>query len=77
MKKINPNIIKVLIVDDQQIIIDGLKAMLSGVPQVEIVAGCNDSFMALSVVEKNTPDIILMDLNMPGKDGIECVKDIL
>ncbi len=77
MKKINPNIIRVLIVDDQQIIIDGLKAMLSGVPQVEIVAGCYDSFMALSVVEKNTPDIILMDLNMPGKDGIECVKDIL
>lgn len=77
MKKGCSNIIKVLIVDDQQIIIDGLMALLSDVPLIEIVAGCNDTSQLLPMVEKNMPEIILMDLNMPGKDGIECVKDIL
>lgn len=77
MNKHNSNIIKVLIVDDQQLIIDGLSALISGEPEIEIVGGCNDPFMLLNVVEKLHPSIILMDLNMPGKDGIECIKDLI
>jgi len=77
MKNSSSDILKVLIVDDQQIIIDGLTALLSDVPQIKIAAGCNDPSLVITMVEKYVPDIILMDLNMPGKDGIECVKEVM
>lgn len=69
--------IKVLIVDDQQIIIEGITSLLHGVPEIDIVAGCNNPLDLADKVESFLPDVILMDMNMPEKDGIECVKEIL
>lgn len=77
MGKNNPGAIRVLIVDDQQIIIDGLAALLKDVKEIEIAGSCSDPLLIMNVVEKYKPDVILMDLNMPGKDGIECVKEVL
>ncbi len=69
--------IKVLIVDDQQIIIDGITSLLKGVPEIDIVVGCNNPLAIADMVASFLPDVILMDMSMPEKDGIECVKEIL
>lgn len=70
-------IIKLLIVDDQQIIIDGLCSLLSDVAEVKIVGSCNDSSRLFEMMQKHQPNVVLMDLNMPGKDGIECIKEVM
>jgi len=68
--------IKILIIDDQQIVIDGLSALVGSTPDLKIVAGVNDPELVLEKVQEHHPDVILMDLNMPGKDGIECTKEL-
>ncbi|OJU27454.1 MAG: hypothetical protein BGN92_11840 [Sphingobacteriales bacterium 41-5] len=73
-EKIKP--IKILIVDDQQIVIDGLSALIGNAPDLKIVAGVNDPELVFENVKDHNPDVILMDLNMPGKDGIECTKEL-
>lgn len=65
-----------MIVDDQQIIIDGLTALLKSEPGIVMCEGCNDTSMLLEKTKRCKPDVILMDFNMPGKDGIECLKEI-
>lgn len=77
MKKKAADAIQLLIVDDQQIIIEGLTALLKDVPEIDIAGGCNDPQEVLNVVVRLRPNVILMDLNMPGKDGIECLKELL
>lgn len=68
--------IKILIVDDQQIVIDGLSALIGNTHDLKIVAGVNDPELVFDNVLEHKPDVILMDLNMPGKDGIECTKEL-
>lgn len=77
MGKSSSNIINLLIVDDQQIIIDGLSALLRDVKDIVISGMCSDPFLLMNMVEKFEPDVILMDFNMPGKDGIECIREVL
>ncbi|MGC4235286.1 MAG: response regulator transcription factor [Niabella sp.] len=77
MKNKVSNGIKVLIVDDQQIIIDGLCSLLTDAPEIDIAGGCSNPLLLMDIVEEHKPDVILMDLNMPIKDGIECIKEIL
>lgn len=69
--------INVLIVDDQQIIIEGLCALLKDVTAINIAGACSDPLLLMNMVHKYAPDVILMDLNMPSKDGIECIKEVL
>lgn len=77
MKNNTANKIKVLIVDDQQIIIEGLTSLLKDTDEIVIVGGCNDTALLLEKTEELKPDVMLMDFNMPGKDGLECIKEIL
>lgn len=65
-----------MIVDDQQIIIDGITALLKTERSVEICGGCNDPLLLTEKIATCTPDVILLDFNMPDKDGIECLKEI-
>lgn len=69
--------IKVLIVDDQQIIIDGLTSLLNDSKEIIIVAGCNNALEITHLIASYLPDVILLDMNMPIKDGLECIKEIL
>ncbi len=68
--------IKVLIADDHNLIIDGIKTTLFDVSGISIVAEANDGFGVLKALEKNNVDIVLMDINMPKMDGLECTKAI-
>lgn len=68
--------IRVLIVDDHAIIREGLRAVLSVVPDIELVGEAPDGAKAISLISLVNPDVIVIDLVMPGMDGIEAVEYI-
>ncbi|MDM7891708.1 response regulator transcription factor [Curtobacterium caseinilyticum] len=61
--------IRVLVVDDQAIVRDGLVTVLSLVPDLEVVGEATDGAEAIAMVAVDPPDVVLMDLRMPGTDG--------
>ena len=61
--------IRVLVVDDQAIVRDGLVTVLSLEPDVEVVGEAADGAAAITMVDDDPPDVVLMDLRMPGTDG--------
>ncbi len=66
--------IKVLICDDQVVVCEGLRAILSTAPGIEVVGVGNDGEEAVRLVEKHHPDLVLMDLKMPLMNGIEATR---
>lgn len=69
-------VIRVLIVDDHDLVRAGVKRLLADVPDVEVISECSRGEDALREVEKLQPDVVLMDLIMPGIGGIEASKRI-
>lgn len=68
--------IKVLIADDQELIRQSLEIVLSGKTDISIVATAASGEEVLESLKTNIPDVILMDIRMPGMDGITCTKSI-
>jgi len=69
--------IRVLIVDDHPVVREGLRGMLSGEADIEVVAEAGSGGEAVAVARKRCPDVVLMDLRMPGGDGAEATTRIL
>lgn len=69
--------IKVLIVDDEAIIRTGLNKILSEYPNIQIIGEASSGEEAESITLTQRPNIILMDISMPGQGGIETTKNIL
>ena len=69
--------IRLLVVDDQAIVRDGLVTVLSLVPDFEVVGEASDGGQAVRLAASLHPDVILMDLRMPGVDGVEATTRIL
>lgn len=67
---------KVLIVDDDPLISKSLKVLLSHEEGIEVVGVALDGLHAIAACEKNLPDAVLMDIRMPGMDGIETTRRI-
>ena len=68
--------IRVLIADDHQLVRQGLIALLSVKPGVEVVGQARDGVEAVKMAKSLNPDIIFMDLLMPEKNGIEATREI-
>lgn len=66
--------INVILIDDQQIIREGLKMLLSLDDDINIVAEGTDGSEALELIEKYNPDVLLMDIRMPIMNGVEATK---
>ncbi len=70
------NKIRILIVDDNPILREGLKSVLSHSPILDIVGEAADGLEAIDSVKKFHPDLVLMDLSMPRMDGIAATREI-
>lgn len=68
--------IKILIVDDHQMLLDGIKSLLKGEKKYELIGEANDGKAAFEIMEKNLPHILLTDINMPGMSGYELTKEV-
>lgn len=68
--------IKLGITDDHEVVINGLKAMLSSDDGVSIILTANNGAQLLQQLEVQQPDVLLMDIQMQGMDGIELTKQV-
>jgi two-component system response regulator NreC len=68
--------IRVLIVDDHAIIRQALRLLLEGQGEVEVVGDAGNGREALAATEKFMPDVVLMDMVMPGLNGLEATRQI-
>ena len=69
--------IRVLIADDHAIVRKGICALLATEPDIEVVSEAQDGKQAIAAAQKLRPEVILMDLVMPGMDGIEATRRII
>ncbi|MGT2885076.1 response regulator transcription factor [Streptococcus ferus] len=67
---------KVLIADDQELIRESLKIVLSAYPDIDVVGAVGDGFEVLEKLKTVTADVILMDIRMPKMDGVLCTKTV-
>jgi two-component system nitrate/nitrite response regulator NarL len=68
--------IRILLVDDHRHAREGMRTIVSAVPDFVVVGEASSGEEALVLTEKLVPDVILMDINMPGMSGLEAVKVI-
>jgi DNA-binding NarL/FixJ family response regulator len=66
--------IRVLLVDDDALVRSGLKLMLAGAEQIEVVGEVDDGRGVLAAVDSHHPDVVLMDIRMPQMDGIAATR---
>jgi NarL family two-component system response regulator LiaR len=69
-------VIRVFICDDQWIVCEGLEAILSSDPGIQVVGMANDGAEAIERIAEVEPDVVLMDLKMPGMNGIQAMQKI-
>jgi DNA-binding NarL/FixJ family response regulator len=68
--------IKVLVADDHQLFVDGVKLILKKHPDVQVVAEAGDGASLLSLLKETAIDLVITDLSMPGMKGIDLVRTI-
>lgn len=68
--------IRVLLVDDHPMVLAGIGGVLTRAGGFEVAGTARDGFEALSMIERTTPDLVLMDMSMPRMDGLACLTRI-
>src|SRR5215469_6399272 len=69
--------IRVILADDHPIVRDGLAAILNRQPDMEVVAEASDGEEAIELYERHQPDVMVLDLRMPRRDGVSVVEKVL
>lgn len=70
-------ITRILLVDDHQIMREGLMSLMANEPDLEVVGDASDGRQAVQLAKKLKPDLVVMDISMPGLSGIEATRQIL
>lgn len=68
--------IKLVIADDHSMIREGLKQLLELEGQFKVIAEASDGVECLEILSKETPDVLLLDINMPNKNGLDVLKEL-
>jgi RNA polymerase sigma factor (sigma-70 family) len=74
---VSSNLVRVLIVDDDDLMRAGLRAVLSSDETIEVVGEAGDGRAAVQAARTLEPDVVLMDIRMPDQDGIAATRDVL
>ncbi|WP_308188924.1 response regulator transcription factor [Streptacidiphilus sp. ASG 303] len=69
--------IRVVLADDQEMVRDGLGALLSSAPDIELVGEAGDGLQAVEAAARLRPDVVVMDIRMPGMDGLTATGRII
>ncbi len=68
------NRVRVVIVDDDPMVRAGLRMILGGAPDIDVVGEASDGQEAVGIVGREVPDVVLMDIRMPGTDGVTALR---
>lgn len=71
-----PNKIRAVIVDDEPFARERVRRLLDTDAEVEVVGECADGFAAVSLIEEQSPDLLFLDIQMPGRDGFGVLEEI-
>ena len=70
------NKLKLLLADDHKLLRSGLKLLLMGRKDMEVAGEAENGLQVLQLLESLSPDLVLLDLSMPGLNGLDCLKEI-
>ena len=70
-------VIKVFVVDDSAVVRQALQHMLAGQPDIELIGSAPNPLIALPAIQKNRPDVLLLDIEMPGMDGLTFLRQLM
>jgi len=65
-----------LIADDHEVVREGLRLSLSRSPHIRVVGEAGDGESAIALAERRKPDVVIMDIRMPGMDGLEATRQL-
>src|ERR1700757_1719400 len=69
-------LIQIMVVDDHHIVRQGLVALIATLPDMKVVAQAADGLQAVELYRKHRPDVTLMDLRLPNKNGVDAITEI-
>lgn len=72
----NRNVLNVIIIDDHPVVLQGFSFMLQDIAGIRLAGTFNDAYTGLVYIEQEAVDIVLLDINMPGKNGIDACAEI-
>jgi DNA-binding NarL/FixJ family response regulator len=72
-----PSEVTVLIVDDHEVVREGLRLSLSRAPHIRVVGEAGDGRAAIDLAERRKPNVVIMDVRMPGLDGLDATKELM
>ena len=68
--------IRVVVADDHPLVLSALEDLLADSGDFQVVASCHDGLAALDAVRQHSPDLLLLDLAMPGRDGLAVLRQL-